>query len=93
MIEIEYIVKDNNGIERFRTQDKKAADAYDRMLENAQRLAQLLRSDAVLPTLSEADMEELTIYLVRNAPIVERIFKGKTIETHPTPMWKDSESI
>ncbi|PQJ95075.1 YebG family protein [Chromatium okenii] len=91
MIEIEYIVKDNNGIERFRTQDKKAADAYDRMLENAQRLAQLLRTDAVLPTLSEADMEELTIYLARNASTVERILKGKAIETHSTPM-ADSES-
>ncbi|WP_295399296.1 YebG family protein [uncultured Thiocystis sp.] len=39
MIEIEYIVKDSRGVERLRTADKKAADADDRMLENAERLA------------------------------------------------------
>lgn len=39
MIEIEYIVKDRRGVERLRTADKKAAEAYDRILENAERLA------------------------------------------------------
>lgn len=47
MIEIEYIVKDRHGVERLRTADKKAADADDRVLENAERLAQLLRADSV----------------------------------------------
>ena len=83
MIEIEYIVKDRNGVERLRTTDKKAADAYDKALDNADRLAQLLRDDRVLPQLPDADMEELTIYLARNARNVERILKGK--EPEPTP--------
>ena len=77
MIEIEYIVKDRNGVERLRTADKKAADAYDKVLENADRLAQLLREDAVLPTLGDGELEELTIYLARNAKTIERILKGK----------------
>jgi dsDNA-binding SOS-regulon protein len=77
MIEIEYIVKDSKGAERLRTTDKKEADAYDRILENAERLAERLRADQVLPTLPEADLEELTIYLARNARDVERILKGK----------------
>ncbi|MBK5967121.1 hypothetical protein CCR95_24385 [Thiocystis minor] len=80
MIEIEYIVKDSNGKERLRTADKKVADAYDRVLENAERLAQLLRADQVLPNLSEADLEELTLYLARNAQNVERVLKGKAPE-------------
>jgi len=83
MIEIEYIVKDRNGVERLRTADKKAADAYDKVLENADRLAQLLRNDAVLPTLGDGQLEELTIYLARNAKTVERILKGK--EPAPPP--------
>jgi dsDNA-binding SOS-regulon protein len=37
----------------------------------------LLRHDGVLPGLAEPDMEELTIYLARNARNIERILKGK----------------
>ncbi|MBK1724465.1 YebG family protein [Thiocystis violacea] len=80
MIEIQYIVKDSNGVERLRTTDKKAADAYDRVLDNADRLAQMLRADKILPTLPDADLEELTIYLARNARNVERALKGKAPE-------------
>lgn len=80
LIEIEYIVKDNNGVERLRTTDKKAADAYDKALEVADRLAQLLRDDSVLPDLPEGQLEELTIYLARNARNVERVLKGKEPE-------------
>ena len=54
----------------MRTADKKAADAYDRVLENAERLARMLREDQVLPHLPDADLENLTIYLVRNAQSV-----------------------
>ncbi len=80
MIEIEYIVKDRKGTERLRTTDKKAADAYDKALENAERLADLLRHDGILPNLPEHDLEELTIYLAQNARNVERILKGKEAE-------------
>lgn len=83
MIEIEYIVKDRNGTERLRTADKKAADAYDKALEIAERLAQLLRDDQVLPELPESDLEELSIYLARNARNIERVLKGKTPEPSP----------
>jgi len=80
VIEIEYVVKDHKGTERLRTTDKKAADAYDKALENADRLARLLRHDNVLPDLSERDLEDLTIYLARNAKNVERALKGKEPE-------------
>jgi dsDNA-binding SOS-regulon protein len=85
MIEIEYIVRDQKGAERLRTTDKKAADAYDRALESAERLAELLRQDEVVPGLSEREMEDLTIYLVRNSKAVERILKGKSVETSVEP--------
>ena len=80
MIEIEYIVKDRRGVERLRTADKKAADAYDRMLENAERLADWLRAGSVLPTLPDEDLETLTVHLARHAREVELILKGKPVE-------------
>jgi len=83
VIEIEYVVKDHKGTERLRTTDKKAADAYDKALDNADRLARLLRYDKVLPELSEDDLEALTIYLARNAKNVERALKGKEPELGP----------
>ncbi|MEA1052911.1 YebG family protein [Lamprobacter modestohalophilus] len=92
MIEIEYIVKDKHGMERLRTADKKAADAYDKALEIADRLAQLLRDDQVLPDLPDADIEELTIYLARNARNVERVLKGKELEPSPPPGKRDDHS-
>ena len=86
MIEIEYIVKDRRGVERLRTADKKAADAYDRILENAERLAEWLRAGAVLPALPEAQLEELTLNLARHAREVELILKGKPVESEPDPV-------
>ncbi|MDP2561688.1 YebG family protein [Psychrobium sp. 1_MG-2023] len=80
MIEIEYIVKDKKGVEKLRTADKKAADAYDKALDNAEILQQLLRHDNVLPKLKEDDLEALTIYLALNAKNVERALKGRQPE-------------
>ncbi|MGB5832273.1 MAG: YebG family protein [Thiohalocapsa sp.] len=90
MIEIEYIVKDQKGVERLRTTDKKAADAYDKALENADRLAQLLRDDKVLPELPDSDLEELTIYLARNEKAIERVLRGKSPEPRNTASGQDS---
>ncbi|MBK5929901.1 YebG family protein [Halochromatium salexigens] len=92
MIEIEYIVKDKHGMERLRTADKKAADAYDKALEIAERLTQLLREDQVLPELPEGDLEELTIYLARNARKVERVLKGKAPEPSPPSGTRDDQA-
>ena len=91
MIEIEYIVKDSNGVEKLRTTYKKAADAYDKILANAERLAQMLRDDSVLPDLSETDLEDLTIYLARNSKNVERVLKGK--EPEPRPQATDASNV
>jgi len=80
MIEIEYIVKDHKGVEKLRTADKKAADAYDKALDNADILQQLFRHDQVLPSLSDDDLESLTVYLALNAKNIERALKGKEPE-------------
>ena len=80
MIEIEYIVKDKKGVVKLRTADKKAADAYDKALDNADLLLKLLRHDNVLPKLKDEDLEALTVYLALNARNVDRALKGKEPE-------------
>jgi dsDNA-binding SOS-regulon protein len=89
VIEIEYIVKDKQGVERLRTADKKAADAYDKALETADRLAQLLRDERVVPNMADQDLEELTIFLARNARTVERLLKGK----ESTPVERTEKTV
>ncbi len=57
---------------------KKEADAYDRMLDAAASLADLIASNKIV--IDEYDLEELTIYLAGNAPTVRNILKGlKTV--------------
>lgn len=52
---------------------KRQADAYDRILEAAGALAELIELSAI--KIDEDDLEELTIYLARNAPKVKTILK------------------
>jgi dsDNA-binding SOS-regulon protein len=55
---------------------KRQADAYDRILEAAGELAELIDLSAI--EIDEDDLEELTIYLARNAPRVKAILKPVT---------------
>ena len=52
---------------------KKEADAYDKILEAAGDLAELIELGDI--EIDEYDLEELTIYLARNALTVKNILK------------------
>ena len=52
---------------------KKQADAHDRILEAAWALAELIEQSGI--AIGEGDLEELTIYLVRNASKVKAILE------------------
>lgn len=52
---------------------KRQADAYDRILEAAGALAELIELSAI--EIDEDDLEELAIYLARNAFKVRTILK------------------
>jgi dsDNA-binding SOS-regulon protein len=52
---------------------KRQADAYDRILEAAGELAELIDLSAI--EIDEDDLEELAIYLARNAHRVKAILK------------------
>jgi len=53
---------------------KKEADAYDRMIDAAADLAELIESGGIL--IDEEDLEELTIFLAKNGPAVITILAG-----------------
>lgn len=52
---------------------KRQADAYDRILEAAGALAELIDQSGI--AIDEEDLEELTIYLAQNAYEVRTILK------------------
>jgi dsDNA-binding SOS-regulon protein len=52
---------------------KKEADAYDSILEAAAGLADLIELSRI--DIDEYDLEELTIYLAKNAASVKKILK------------------
>lgn len=55
--------------------DKALADQHDKMLELAERLAEILQK--VTPDLSEKSAENIGIYMAKNRDIFARAFKGK----------------
>ena len=60
---------------------KKEADAWDRMLDAAADLAELIDSSAI--DIDDVALEELTIFLARHGPAVRNMFK-RLKRTWPT---------
>lgn len=53
---------------------KKEADAYDKMLDAADNLADLIESGEI--EIDENDLEELSVFLAGNGPAVREILKN-----------------
>ena len=69
-----------NGVEAKTFMDKKSADEYDKMLDMADNLSQMLSQSSV--TLSDSANEELSIYLAqhREEVLVALLAKKPTIK-------------
>ncbi len=52
---------------------KKEADAYDRILDAAEDISELIEMSPI--DIDEDVLEELTIFLARNGPVLKRILK------------------
>ena len=66
-----------NGVELDKVFDvKKEADAYDRMLDAAENLAVFIKKSDLQIDLDAKTVEEISIYLAKNAPEVTSILKG-----------------
>jgi dsDNA-binding SOS-regulon protein len=72
---IKYIVE-RKGVEKMTFTSKKEADAYDKMLDSADQLAEFLSESSV--TLDDQQLEELGLYLASNKEMVQSLFKGTT---------------
>ena len=66
-VTIQYLVV-RNGIEKMTFTNKKEADAYDRLLDLAEHLDEVL-ADAPI-SLNEADREVLALYLAQNQELL-----------------------
>jgi len=73
---IKYIVE-RKGVEKMTFTSKKEADAYDKMLDSADQLAEFLSESSV--TLDDQQLEELGLYLASNKDIVNGLFKGSDL--------------
>jgi dsDNA-binding SOS-regulon protein len=66
-----------NGVELDKVFDvKKEADAYDKMLDAAENLAVFIKKGDLQIDLDAKTVEELSIYLAKNAPEVTSILRG-----------------
>jgi uncharacterized protein len=66
-----------NGVELDKVFDiKKEADAYDKMLDAAENLAVFIKKGDLQIDLDAKTVEEISIYLAKNAPEVTNILRG-----------------
>ncbi|MFO7708678.1 MAG: YebG family protein [Desulfobacterales bacterium] len=66
-----------NGVELEKVfNDKKKAEAYDRMLDAAEQLAGLIRAADLDPPVDAGTVEAIAVYLAENGPRVTAILKG-----------------
>ncbi|MCP5078316.1 MAG: YebG family protein [Psychromonas sp.] len=72
---IKYLVE-RKGVEKMTFTSKKEADAYDKMLDSADQLAEFLSKSSV--TLDDQQLEELGLYLASNKEMVQSLFKGNS---------------
>lgn len=71
-----YIVV-RDGVELDKVfEDKKEAEAYDKMLDAAARLAAFIKAKATDIDLVEGVVDELSVFLAKNGPEVVKILKG-----------------
>jgi uncharacterized protein len=71
-----YIVV-RDGVELDKVfEDKKEAEAYDKMLDAAERLAAFIKAEATDIDPGETPVDELSVFLAKNGPEVVKILKG-----------------
>lgn len=75
-IHVVYNVTNKNGEVLLVTSDKKAADQYDKMLDTAEQIAELVQKSGV--GIDEKSLESLSIFLSKNTTALSAILKGKT---------------
>lgn len=76
-VKTQYVVQ-HKGEDKLVTCDKKEADLYDKMLDTADNIAQLLTSQGI--TVDEKQLEDISIALSKNKDAVAKLFRGKSFD-------------
>ena len=71
---VEVVYRSSRDLERL-FMDKAEADRHDKMLELAELLTEVLQK--VVPSLNDAQGEELGIYMAKNREIFAKAFKNQ----------------
>ena len=71
---VEVVYRSSRDVERL-FMDKAEADRHDRMLELAEKLANVLQQ--AVPALGESQAEELGIYMDRHRDVFAKAFKNQ----------------
>lgn len=71
-----YHVTNQKGEVLLVTSDKKAADQYDKMLDTAEQIAELVQKSGI--GIDEKSLENLSIFLSKNNTALSAILKGKS---------------
>ncbi len=74
---IQYIVE-RNGVQKMTFADKKAADAYDKMLDIADTFYGVLEKAPV--ELSDQQLEDLSLYLAKHTDALTDALKGAKLK-------------
>ena len=69
------VVRDNVELEQTFT-DKKEAEAYDKLLDAADGIGALIRQGAFSTDVDDKIMDDISLYLAKNAPAVLQILKS-----------------
>jgi len=66
-----------NGVELDKVfEDKKLAEAYDKMLDAAEALAAFIKQGDLELDLSDEKIDQIAVFLAKNGPEVANILKG-----------------
>ncbi|NQZ42111.1 MAG: YebG family protein [Moritella sp.] len=75
---VKYVVE-RNGVEKMTSTSKKEADTYDKMLDVADGLTDLISSSSL--DIDDRLTEELSLYLAQNSASLQIILKGGKLKT------------
>ena len=78
-----------NGVEIDKVfEDKKKADAYDKMLDAAEKLAEFIKGSDIDADIDKKTIDKISIFLAKRGPEVIQILKGVKPVSSPVPKVK-----
>jgi len=82
-----------NGVEIDKVfEDKKEADAYDKMLDAAENLAEFIKSGDLDIDIDDKTIEDISVFLAQKGPEVIQLLKGVKPVSSPAPKDKPGEN-